>query len=138
MALTPSMRAISLCSSPRVANSFARASFVAISTLECLFFLAISFALRSSSIASSIRRACVRAAHSCETSFHIAYHQDVIAITARNSHQHVFSELPRQSFVECHFLDNQYDPAWVGVPHPSEPKTPCGWREWGTINGLGK
>src|SRR6516164_3357874 len=137
MTLTPSVRAMSLCSFPCVARPFACASFVAISTLECLF-LAISSALRSSSIASSIRRACVRAAHSCETSFDIAYHRDVIAITARDSHQHVFSELPRQSFVECHFLDNQYDPAWVAVPHPSEPKTPCGWREWGTINGLGK
>jgi hypothetical protein len=33
--------AISLCSFPCVARSFASASFVAISTLECLFFLAI-------------------------------------------------------------------------------------------------
>jgi hypothetical protein len=38
MTLTPSVRAISLCSFPRVANSFARASFVAISNLECFLF----------------------------------------------------------------------------------------------------
>jgi hypothetical protein len=38
MTLTPSVRAISLCNLPWVANSFARASFVAISTSECLFF----------------------------------------------------------------------------------------------------
>src|SRR5262245_27926950 len=37
MTLTPSVRAISLCSLPRIAKSFACASFVAISTLECLF-----------------------------------------------------------------------------------------------------
>jgi len=41
MTLTPSVRAISLCSFPRVANSFARASFVAISNLEC-FLLAMT------------------------------------------------------------------------------------------------
>jgi hypothetical protein len=41
MTLTPSVRAISLCSFPCVANLFARASFVAISTLECLFILAM-------------------------------------------------------------------------------------------------
>jgi hypothetical protein len=35
----------------------------------------------SSSIASSVRPACVRAAHSYETSFHIAYRQAVISIT---------------------------------------------------------
>src|SRR6516225_3304264 len=40
MTLTPSVRAMSLCSFPRVANSFACASFVAISALECLLFLA--------------------------------------------------------------------------------------------------
>src|SRR5215831_13326293 len=41
MTLTPSVRAISLCSFPRVANSFACASFVAISNLEC-FLLAMT------------------------------------------------------------------------------------------------
>ena len=44
MTLTPSVRAMSLCSFPCVARPFACASFVAISALECLFFLAISFA----------------------------------------------------------------------------------------------
>jgi len=44
MTLTPSVRAISLCSFPCVARPFARASFVAISALECLLFPAISFA----------------------------------------------------------------------------------------------
>src|SRR5262249_16983334 len=47
MTLTPSVRAISLCSFPRVANSFARASFVAISALECLLLLAIAACIRS-------------------------------------------------------------------------------------------
>src|SRR5215471_14265943 len=41
MTLTPSVRATSLCNFPCVTNSFACASFVAISALECLFFLAI-------------------------------------------------------------------------------------------------
>jgi hypothetical protein len=40
MTLTPSVRAISLCNFPCVANSFACASFVAISALEYLVFLA--------------------------------------------------------------------------------------------------
>src|SRR6516165_5748733 len=44
MALTPSVRAISLCSFPCVARSFACASFVAISAVECLLFLAIAAA----------------------------------------------------------------------------------------------
>jgi hypothetical protein len=35
MTLTPSARAISLCSFPRIAKSLAWASFVAISALEC-------------------------------------------------------------------------------------------------------
>src|SRR5262249_30497900 len=68
---------------------------------------------------------CVRAAHLCETSFHIAYRQAVIAITIwrefRPGNQQLggtatsmaFTELPRQSFVECHFLDNRY--GWVGL-----------------------
>ena len=42
MTLTPSVRAISLCSFPCVARSFACASLDAISTLECFFFLAIA------------------------------------------------------------------------------------------------
>src|SRR6516162_8007319 len=42
MTLTPSVRAISLCSFPCVANSSACANFVAISSLECLFLLGIS------------------------------------------------------------------------------------------------
>src|SRR5215813_11191200 len=42
MTLTPSVRAISLCSFPCVANSSACANFVAISTLECLFLLGIA------------------------------------------------------------------------------------------------
>jgi hypothetical protein len=46
MTLTPSVRAISLCSFPCVARSFARASFDAISTFEYLFFLAIAASLR--------------------------------------------------------------------------------------------
>src|SRR5262245_17664236 len=41
MTLTPSMRAISLCSFPRLAKSFACASFVATSTRECRFTLAM-------------------------------------------------------------------------------------------------
>jgi hypothetical protein len=41
MTLTPSMRAISLCSLPCLAKSFARASFVATSTLECRLSLAM-------------------------------------------------------------------------------------------------
>ena len=40
--LTPSVRAISLCSFPCLAKSSARASFVATSTLECHFCLAIA------------------------------------------------------------------------------------------------
>src|SRR5215469_6639874 len=48
MTLTPSMRAISLCNFPCVTNSFACVSFVAISALECFFFLAIGASLRSS------------------------------------------------------------------------------------------
>jgi hypothetical protein len=40
--LTPSVRAISLCSFPCLAKSFACASFVATSTLECRFLLAIA------------------------------------------------------------------------------------------------
>jgi hypothetical protein len=55
MTLTPSVRAISLCSFPRIAKSFACASFVAISTLECLFFLAIAPCSPCSSI---FARAC--------------------------------------------------------------------------------
>ena len=47
MTLTPSVRAMSLCSFPRVANSFACASFVAISALEWLLFLAIAAFIRS-------------------------------------------------------------------------------------------
>src|SRR5215470_1052878 len=46
MTLTPSVRAISLCSFPCVARSFACASFETISTLECLLFLAIAASLR--------------------------------------------------------------------------------------------
>jgi hypothetical protein len=42
MTLTPSMLAISLCSFPRLAKSFACASFVATSTRECRFSLAIA------------------------------------------------------------------------------------------------
>jgi hypothetical protein len=42
MTLTPSVCAISLCNLPCVAKSFACASFVAISTLECFFLLAIA------------------------------------------------------------------------------------------------
>ena len=41
MTLTPSVRAMSLCSLPCVAKSLACASLVAISALECFFFLAI-------------------------------------------------------------------------------------------------
>src|SRR5215467_9081605 len=48
MTLTPSVRAISLCSFPCVARSFACASFDAISTLECFFFLAIAACIRPS------------------------------------------------------------------------------------------
>ena len=48
MTLTPSRRAISLCNFPCVARSFACASFVAISTLECLFLLAIAACIRPS------------------------------------------------------------------------------------------
>ena len=48
MTLTPSVRAISLCSFPCVARSFACASFDAISTLECLFLLAIAACIRAS------------------------------------------------------------------------------------------
>src|SRR5215471_4205705 len=40
--LTPSVRAISLCGFPCLAKSFACASFVATSTLECRFGLAIA------------------------------------------------------------------------------------------------
>ena len=47
MTLTRSVRAMSLCSFPRVANSFACASFVAISALECFLFLAIAACIRS-------------------------------------------------------------------------------------------
>src|SRR6516165_2148438 len=50
MTLTPSVRAISLCSFPRAAKSFACASLVAISALECLFFLAIAACIRPSHI----------------------------------------------------------------------------------------
>src|SRR5262249_29043942 len=42
MTLTPSVRAISLCSFPCVANSSACANFVAISTLECFLLLGIA------------------------------------------------------------------------------------------------
>jgi hypothetical protein len=42
MTLTPSVRAISLCSFPCLAKSFACASFVATSTLEYRFNLAIA------------------------------------------------------------------------------------------------
>src|SRR5215471_10759520 len=52
MTLTPSVRAISLCSFPCVARSFACASFDAISTLECLFFLAIAASLRPANVIS--------------------------------------------------------------------------------------
>src|SRR6516225_3044347 len=45
MTLTPSVRAISLCNFPCVANLFACANFVAISTLECLFLVAIAACL---------------------------------------------------------------------------------------------
>src|SRR5215510_11748558 len=48
MTLTPSVRAMSLCSFPRVASSFACASFVAISALECLLFLTVSACIRPS------------------------------------------------------------------------------------------
>jgi len=41
MTLTPSVRAISLCSFPRLAKLFACTSFAAIATLEC-FFLAMT------------------------------------------------------------------------------------------------
>src|SRR6516225_6971683 len=50
MTLTPSVRAISLCSFPCVARSFACASFDAISTLEYLFFLAIAASLRPANV----------------------------------------------------------------------------------------
>src|SRR5262249_24813850 len=50
MTLTPSARAISPCSFPCVARSFACASFEPISTLECLFFLAIAVSLRSANV----------------------------------------------------------------------------------------
>src|SRR5262249_40340709 len=43
---TPSARAISLCNFPCIANSFACASLVAISALECLFLLTIVVPLR--------------------------------------------------------------------------------------------
>ena len=46
MTLTPSVRAISRCSFPCVANSSACANFVAISTLECLFLLGIAACIR--------------------------------------------------------------------------------------------
>jgi hypothetical protein len=46
MTLTPSVRAISLCNLPCVAKSFACASFVEISILECLFFVAVAACLR--------------------------------------------------------------------------------------------
>ena len=42
MTLTPSVRTISVCSFPCLAKSFACASFVATSTLECRFCLAIA------------------------------------------------------------------------------------------------
>src|SRR5262249_11045958 len=42
MTLTPSVRAISLCSFPCLAKSFACASFVATSALECRFTLAMA------------------------------------------------------------------------------------------------
>jgi hypothetical protein len=42
MTLTPSVRAISLCSFPCLAKSFACASFVATSTRECRFTLAMA------------------------------------------------------------------------------------------------
>src|SRR5262249_317067 len=45
--LTPSVRAISLCGFPCVTRSFACASFVAISTLECRF-LAVAACIRPS------------------------------------------------------------------------------------------
>src|SRR5262249_17286382 len=48
MTLTPSAQAISLCNFPCVANSFACANFVAISTLECLFLLGIAACIRPS------------------------------------------------------------------------------------------
>jgi hypothetical protein len=54
MTLTPSVRAISLCSFPCVARSFACASFDAISTLECLFFLGIAASLRAPDAANFI------------------------------------------------------------------------------------
>src|SRR5262249_35494881 len=54
MTLTPSVRAISLCSFPCVARSFACASFETISTLECLFFLAIAASLRPPDAANFI------------------------------------------------------------------------------------
>jgi hypothetical protein len=71
MTLTPSVRAISLCSFPRIAKSFACASFVAISTLECLFFLAIAACSPYSSIS---------AAAGCRTTASA----DVMAITKRS------------------------------------------------------
>jgi len=48
MTLTPSVRAMSLCSFPCVTRPFACASFVAISALECLLFLAIAACIRPS------------------------------------------------------------------------------------------
>jgi hypothetical protein len=48
MTLMPSARAISLCSLPRVAKSFACASFVAISALECRFICVIPDSSRPS------------------------------------------------------------------------------------------
>jgi hypothetical protein len=56
--------AISLCSFPYVAKSSACASFVAISTLECLFFLAIAACFPCSPITSShMRYMCARNAN---------------------------------------------------------------------------
>src|SRR5215471_18542601 len=46
MTLTPSVRAMSLCSFPCVARPFACASFVAISALECFLFLAVAACIR--------------------------------------------------------------------------------------------
>src|SRR5262245_27743380 len=55
MTLTPSVRAISRCSFPCVARSFACASFDAISTLECLFFLATAASLRPTNVIAHVR-----------------------------------------------------------------------------------
>src|SRR5262244_2736921 len=90
---------------------------------------------------------CVRAAHLCETSFHIAYRQAVIDITIwrefRPGNQQLggtatnmaFTELPRQSFVECHWAKYRGKPQGrpVGANHckflSSHPQVPDDGRD---------